>query len=83
MRQHFAAALLTLALLAPGTALAKDIVADLVAKGCDARHIGDRAEAAAMIASEARSGDRAVVMGARDDTLSQVAGDILAAIAER
>jgi UDP-N-acetylmuramate--alanine ligase len=60
-----------------------DIVADLVAKGCDARHIADRAEAAAMIASEARSGDRAIVMGARDDTLSQVAGDILAAIAER
>jgi UDP-N-acetylmuramate--alanine ligase len=60
-----------------------DIVADLVAKGCDARHIADRADAAAMIASEARSGDRAIVMGARDDTLSQVAGDILAAIAER
>ncbi|MEO5493778.1 MAG: Mur ligase family protein [Sphingomonas sp.] len=60
-----------------------DIVADLVAKGCDARHIADRAEAAAAIASLAESGDRAIVMGARDDTLSQVAGDILAAIAER
>jgi UDP-N-acetylmuramate--alanine ligase len=60
-----------------------DIVADLVAKGRDARHIADRAEAAATIASLAASGDRAIVMGARDDTLSQVAGDILAAIAER
>ena len=60
-----------------------DIVADLVARGVDARHIADRAEAAAMIANIAQSGDRAIVMGARDDTLSQVAGDILATIAER
>ncbi|MDB5678453.1 Mur ligase family protein [Sphingomonas bacterium] len=60
-----------------------DIVADLVAKGCDARHIADRAEAAANIANIAQSGDRAIVMGARDDTLSQVAGDILAQIAAR
>ncbi|MBN8813914.1 MAG: UDP-N-acetylmuramate--alanine ligase [Sphingomonas sp.] len=60
-----------------------DIVADLVAKGCDARHIADRTEAAAAIAGLAQGGDRTIVMGARDDTLSQVAGDILAAIAER
>ncbi|MBS0479452.1 MAG: UDP-N-acetylmuramate--alanine ligase [Proteobacteria bacterium] len=60
-----------------------DIVADLVAKGCDGRHIADRAEAAATIADLAQGGDRVVVMGARDDTLSHVAGDILAAIAER
>ncbi|QDZ06604.1 UDP-N-acetylmuramate--alanine ligase [Sphingomonas panacisoli] len=59
-----------------------DIVADLVATGCDARHIADRAEAATTIAALAQSGDRAIVMGARDDTLSQVAGDILAAIAD-
>ncbi|THD37972.1 MAG: UDP-N-acetylmuramate--alanine ligase [Sphingomonas sp.] len=60
-----------------------DIVADLAARGCDARHIADRAEAAATIAALAESGDRAIVMGARDDTLSQVAGDILAQIAAR
>ncbi|HEX4693270.1 UDP-N-acetylmuramate--L-alanine ligase [Sphingomonas sp.] len=60
-----------------------DIVADLAARGCDARHIADRAEAAATIAGLAQGGDRVVVMGARDDTLSQVAADILATIAAR
>ena len=44
-----------------------DIAADLVAKGCDARHIADRAEAAERIATIAQSGDRVIVMGARDD----------------
>ena len=60
-----------------------DIVADLAARDVDARHIADRAEAAATLANHARNGDRVVVMGARDDTLSQVAADILAAIAAR
>jgi len=59
-----------------------DIVADVVATGRDARHIADRAEAGATIAKLAQSGDRVVVMGARDDTLSVLAGDILAQIAE-
>ncbi|HEX7693874.1 MAG TPA: Mur ligase family protein [Sphingomonas sp.] len=58
-----------------------DIVADVQAAGRDARHIADRTEAAAVIAQQARPGDRVVVMGARDDTLSQLAGDILAQIA--
>ena len=53
----------------------------LGAAGRDARHIADRTEAAAVIAQQARPGDRVVVMGARDDTLSQLAGDILAQIA--
>jgi len=60
-----------------------DIVADLAARGADARHIADRLEAAATIAGLAQPGDRVVVMGARDDTLSQVAADILATIAAR
>lgn len=60
-----------------------DIVADVVAAGRDARHIADRGEAAAAIAAMARAGDRVVVMGARDDTLSQLAHDMLARIAER
>jgi len=58
-----------------------DIVADLKEAGRNASHIADRAEAAAMIADIARPGDRVVVMGARDDTLSALAGDILAQIA--
>lgn len=58
-----------------------DIVADVKQAGRDASHIADRTEAAAAIAGFARPGDRVVVMGARDDTLSQLAGDILAQIA--
>jgi UDP-N-acetylmuramate--alanine ligase len=58
-----------------------DIVADIQAAGRNASHIADRAEAADRIAGLARPGDRVVVMGARDDTLSLLAGDILAKIA--
>ncbi len=58
-----------------------DIAADVKAAGRNAEHIADRAKAAARIAGIAQPGDRVVVMGARDDTLSQLAGDILAQIA--
>ncbi|MBI0473960.1 UDP-N-acetylmuramate--alanine ligase [Sphingomonas sp. MA1305] len=54
-----------------------DIVDDLRAYDRDARHVADRAEAAAMLVAEARAGDRIVVMGARDDTLSLLARDML------
>jgi UDP-N-acetylmuramate--alanine ligase len=54
-----------------------DIVADLRVRGIDARHIADRAEAAAALVAEARPGDRIVVMGARDDTLSLLAQDMV------
>jgi len=60
-----------------------DIVADLVAAGCDARHVADRAEAAALLVAEARPGDRIVVMGARDDTLSLLAADMLESLRTR
>ncbi len=60
-----------------------DMVADISAAGRDARYIADRAEGASLIADMARPGDRVIVMGARDDTLSQLAGEILAKIAER
>jgi len=59
-----------------------DIVADVQAAGRNASHIADRTKAADMIAGIAQPGDRVVVMGARDDTLSLLAGDILAKIAE-
>ncbi len=58
-----------------------DIAADLRGRGVDARHIADRAEAAAILVAEARSGDRIVVMGARDDTLSLLAQDMVAQLA--
>ncbi|AOH83551.1 UDP-N-acetylmuramate--alanine ligase [Sphingomonas panacis] len=57
-----------------------DLIADI---GGRARHIADRADAAAALVAEARPGDRIVVMGARDDTLSQLAADMLTHIARK
>lgn len=54
-----------------------DIVADVAATGRQARHIPDRASAAAALVAQARPGDRIVVMGARDDTLSLLAAEIM------
>ena len=55
-----------------------DIVADLTAAGAPARHIADRDAAAAFLVEQARPGDRIIVMGARDDTLSELAAGMLA-----
>ncbi|GAA4762546.1 UDP-N-acetylmuramate--L-alanine ligase [Stakelama sediminis] len=60
-----------------------DIVADVAATGCNARHIPDRAAAAAHLVATAKPGDRILVMGARDDTLSLLAKDMLESIAAR
>ena len=60
-----------------------DIVRDLQLAGAPALHIPDRAAAAAHLVAQARSGDRIVVMGARDDTLSQLAADMVAELAKR
>ncbi|MDO7844489.1 glutamate ligase domain-containing protein [Sphingomonas immobilis] len=57
-----------------------DLIADI---GGLSRHIPDRAEAAAALVAEARPGDRVIVMGARDDTLSQLAADMLTQIGRR
>lgn len=57
-----------------------DIVADITASGGTALHVADRRDAARHLAAQARPGDRIVVMGARDDTLSALAEDILADI---
>ncbi|MCW4461684.1 Mur ligase family protein [Sphingomonas sp. BT-65] len=54
-----------------------DIVADIAASGRDARHIPDRAAAAAHLVAEAKPGDRIVIMGARDDTLSLLAAEMV------
>ncbi|HEX8301460.1 glutamate ligase domain-containing protein [Sphingomonas sp.] len=53
-----------------------DIVADVAAAGRRAVHIPERAAASAYLVAEARPGDRIVVMGARDDTLSGLAAEI-------
>lgn len=57
-----------------------DIAADI---GANARHIPDRAEAAAALVARARAGDRIVVMGARDDTLSLLAREMLVGVESR
>ncbi|WP_242152211.1 glutamate ligase domain-containing protein [Sphingomonas sp. BAUL-RG-20F-R05-02] len=57
-----------------------DLIADI---GPRARHVADRDAAAAVLIAEARPGDRVVVMGARDDTLSALAADMLTQIAAK
>lgn len=60
-----------------------DIIADIAASGRDARHIPDRAAAAAHLVAEAQPGDRIVVMGARDDTLSLLAAEMVEQLQNR
>jgi UDP-N-acetylmuramate--alanine ligase len=55
----------------------RDIVCGVRAQGRPAHVFPDRAGCGDMLAELARPGDRIVVMGARDDTLSQFAGDLL------
>ncbi len=56
----------------------EDIVAGVIGRGRAAEHIPDRGQCAERLAALARPGDRIVVMGARDDTLSLFAREILA-----
>ncbi|RYE02534.1 MAG: UDP-N-acetylmuramate--alanine ligase [Sphingomonadales bacterium] len=58
-----------------------DIVADVAATGKTALHIPDRAAAAAHLVAAARPGDRVVLMGARDDTLSLLAAETVQTLA--
>ncbi len=58
-----------------------DIVADVAVTGRNALHIPDRGAAAAHLVAVAQPGDRIVVMGARDDTLSLLAAEMLATLA--
>ena len=46
-------------------------------RGGDARHLPDRAAIADALIADAATGDRIVIMGARDDTLSDDAADLL------
>ena len=60
-----------------------NIIADIAAAGRNAHHIAARDDAAAFLVDQARPGDRIIVMGARDDTLSQLAAAMLAALEQR
>ena len=57
-----------------------DIVGDVNGAGRTAEHVPDRADAGRRLAALARPGDRILVMGARDDSLSQFAADVLASL---
>jgi UDP-N-acetylmuramate--alanine ligase len=63
------------------TVTSADIASGVKAAGRQAEHIPDRAAGADRILALARPGDRIVVMGARDDTLSTFAADLLSRIA--
>ncbi len=54
-----------------------DIVRDIAARGRAAFAFKDRTACAGKLLALARPGDRLVVMGARDDTLSEFAADLL------
>jgi UDP-N-acetylmuramate--alanine ligase len=53
------------------------LIADIVAGGKRAEHIADRLDCGRRLTVEARPGDRILIMGARDDTLSAFAADLL------
>ena len=55
----------------------EDIIAGVLATGRIAEHVADRAVAAERLQSLARPSDRIVIMGARDDTLSEFAASLL------
>ena len=61
-----------------------DWLADQVrAQGGSAEHIADRAAIGETLLSEARDGDRIVIMGARDDSLSEFASELVDRLAAR
>ena len=51
-------------------------------RGAEARHIADRAGISDELVTAAHSGDRIVIMGARDDTLSEFAASLVERFAE-
>lgn len=59
---------------------AADLIKDLERTGKRVHFIPDRAKIVRLVKSLAEKGDRIVVMGARDDTLSDFARDILKAV---
>jgi UDP-N-acetylmuramate--alanine ligase len=62
------------------TVTSADIVAGICAAGRRAEHISRRPEAGRRLVALARPGDRILVMGARDDTLSHFAAEVLAGL---
>jgi UDP-N-acetylmuramate--alanine ligase len=59
-----------------------ELVAGIAARGRRAVAIADRAKCGDALIAESRTGDRIIVMGARDDTLATFAGDLVRALAK-
>ncbi|HZG32723.1 MAG TPA: Mur ligase family protein, partial [Sphingopyxis sp.] len=57
------------------------LVADIVAGGADALHLTTRANCGAAMLDEAKAGDRILILGARDDTLTDFGRDLLERLA--
>ena len=55
----------------------RDVVGGLRARGCRAEAFDDRAACGDRLVALARPGDRIVIMGARDDTLSLFAASLM------
>jgi len=55
----------------------REVAGAIAARGRDAAALPDRAACGDYLIEQARPGDRVVVMGARDDTLSIFARDLL------
>ncbi len=53
------------------------LVADIIAGGGDAVHLTTRASCGAALLEEARPGDRILILGARDDTLTEFGHELL------
>ncbi|WP_077146949.1 Mur ligase family protein [Sphingopyxis sp. KK2] len=53
------------------------LVADIVAGGADAVHLTTRANCGAAMLDEAKAGDRILILGARDDTLTDFGRELL------
>jgi UDP-N-acetylmuramate--alanine ligase len=54
-----------------------DLVKPIARNGISAEFVSERAEIGRRVVKEARAGDRVVIMGARDDTLTEFARNIL------
>ncbi|MBA3940893.1 MAG: UDP-N-acetylmuramate--alanine ligase, partial [Sphingopyxis sp.] len=59
------------------------LVADIIAGGGDAVHLATRAACGAAMLDEAKVGDRILILGARDDTLTEFGQELLEKLALR
>jgi UDP-N-acetylmuramate--alanine ligase len=60
-----------------------EIASAIAARGRDAAALADRPACATRLLELAKPGDRILIMGARDDSLSTVAGEMLVELARR